>query len=52
MVTIIRDRVEDLVKKGMTLDQVKAANPTAGYNARYGASAAFVQAIYDSLRRN
>jgi glyoxylase-like metal-dependent hydrolase (beta-lactamase superfamily II) len=51
MVTIIRDRVEDLIKKGMTLDQVKAANPTAGYNARYGPSAAFVQAIYESLRR-
>lgn len=51
MVTIVRDRVQDLVKKGMTLDQVKAANPTAGYNSRYGASAAFVQAIYESLRR-
>jgi glyoxylase-like metal-dependent hydrolase (beta-lactamase superfamily II) len=51
MVTIIRDRVEDLMKKGQTLDQVKAANPTAGYNARYGASAAFVEAIYTSLRR-
>ena len=28
MVTIIRDRVEDMVKKGMTLDQVKAAKPS------------------------
>ena len=51
MVTIVRDRVQDLMKKGMTLDQVKAANPTAGYNSRYGASAAFVQAIYGSLPR-
>jgi len=51
MMTIIRDRVQDLVKKGMTLDQVKAANPTAGYNSRYGASAALVQSIYESLRR-
>src|SRR6266487_1767508 len=57
MVTIIRDRVEDLVKKGMTLDQVKAASPTAGYNARYGATSGawttnmFVEAVYESLRR-
>jgi cyclase len=51
MVTIIRDRVQDLIKKGRTLDQVKAANPTAGYNGRYGASAAFVESIDNSLRR-
>ena len=25
MVVIIRDRIQDLIKKGMTLDQVKAA---------------------------
>ena len=37
MVTIIRDRIEDLVKKGRTLDQVKAAKPTLDYDARYGA---------------
>jgi glyoxylase-like metal-dependent hydrolase (beta-lactamase superfamily II) len=57
MVTIIRDRVEDLVKKGMTIEQIKAAAPTAGYNARYGATSGswttnmFVEAIYESLRR-
>ena len=28
MVTVIRDRVRDLMKKGMTLQQVKAARPT------------------------
>ena len=37
MVTIIRDRVQDMVKKGMTLEQVKAAKPTADYDPRYGA---------------
>ncbi len=57
MVTIIRDRVQDLIKKGMTLDQIKAAAPTAGYNARYGATTGpwtttkFVEAVYESLRR-
>jgi hypothetical protein len=31
MVTTIKDIIEDMIKKGMTLEQVKAANPTAGY---------------------
>ncbi len=55
MVTIIRDRVADLVKKGRTLDQVKAARPTLDYDARYGATAGawttdmFVEAVYKEL---
>ena len=55
MVTIIRDRVQSMVKKGMTLDQVKAAKPTADYDPRYGASTGpwtaemFVEAVYRSL---
>jgi glyoxylase-like metal-dependent hydrolase (beta-lactamase superfamily II) len=51
MVTIVRDRVADLIKKGRTLEQVRAADPTAGYNKRFGSSAAFVGAIDSSLRR-
>ena len=35
-VTIVRDRVEDLIKEGKTLEQVKAANPTLGYRSEYG----------------
>ena len=38
MLTIIRDRVQDAVKKGMTLDQVKAMRPTLDYDARWGAT--------------
>ena len=55
MVTIIRDRVADMIKKGMTLEQVKAASPTADYDPRYGATSAswttdrFVEAVYRSL---
>jgi glyoxylase-like metal-dependent hydrolase (beta-lactamase superfamily II) len=55
MVTIIRDRVQDMVKKGMTLAQVKAAKPTADYDPRYGAATGpwttdmFVEAVYQSL---
>ena len=40
MVTIIRDRVRDLIKAGMTLDQVKAASPARGYTRRYGSDPA------------
>jgi hypothetical protein len=57
MVVIIRDRVRDLVKKGMTLDQVKAARPTMDFDARYSSAAAgtwttdkFVEAVYKSLQ--
>jgi cyclase len=35
-VTVVRDRVEDLIKEGKTLEQVKAANPTLGYRSEYG----------------
>jgi glyoxylase-like metal-dependent hydrolase (beta-lactamase superfamily II) len=54
MVTIVRDRVQDMVKKGMTLEQVKAARPTRDYDPRYGTSATgtterFVEAVFKSL---
>ena len=55
MVTIIRDRVRDLIKAGRTLDEVKAADPARGYKARYGSTTGswttdkFIEAIYGSL---
>jgi cyclase len=55
MVTIIRDRIQDMVNKGMTLDQVKAAKPTLDYDPRYGRTTGFwttdmfVEAVYKSL---
>ncbi|HEY2382775.1 MAG TPA: MBL fold metallo-hydrolase [Terriglobia bacterium] len=55
MVTIIRDRIQDMVKKGMTLEQVKAAKPTRDYDPLYGATTGFwttdmfVEAAYKSL---
>ena len=57
MVTILRDRIQDLVKKGMTLEQVKAAKPTADYDGRYGADAGpwttdmFIEAVYKTVPR-
>lgn len=51
MVTIVRDRIRDLVHKDMTLEQVKAARPTRDYDTQYDASGAgpFVEAVYKSL---
>jgi glyoxylase-like metal-dependent hydrolase (beta-lactamase superfamily II) len=46
MIVIIRARIQDMVKRGMTLDQVKAAKPTLDYDARYGNPTAFIEAIY------
>jgi len=54
MVWIVRDRVADLIKKGSTLAQIKAAKPTRDYDAEYASPAvtadAFVEAIVASLR--
>jgi glyoxylase-like metal-dependent hydrolase (beta-lactamase superfamily II) len=36
VVTIVRDRIRDLVGKGMTLEQVKATDPAKGFRRRYG----------------
>ena len=55
MVTIIRGRVQDLIKKGQTLEQVKAAKPTRDYDGRFGATTGawttdmFVEAVYRTL---
>lgn len=54
MVTIIRDRVQSMIKEGMTLEQVKAAKPTKDYDPRYGTNPSwttdmFVEAVYKSL---
>ena len=51
MVVIIRDRVQDLIKKKMTLEQVKAAKPSRDYDTEYGAAGAdrFVESVYRSL---
>lgn len=52
MVTIIRDRISDMVSRGMTLEQVRAAKPSADYDARFGANRTqFVDSVYFSLRK-
>jgi glyoxylase-like metal-dependent hydrolase (beta-lactamase superfamily II) len=54
MLTIIRDRVQDMIEKEMTLDEVKAAKLTADYDTEYGRAAGwtsdmFIEAVYKSL---
>jgi len=55
MVTIVHDRVRDLVAAGKSLAEVKAAQPAKGYMGRYGNAGGewttdhFVEAIYRSL---
>ena len=57
MVYIVRDRIEDMIGKGMSLAQVKAARPTRDYDARYGTTSGpwttdmFVEAAYQSLKK-
>jgi glyoxylase-like metal-dependent hydrolase (beta-lactamase superfamily II) len=53
MTTIIRDRILDMIGKGMTLEQVKAARPTLDYDGRYADPVwtrdRFIEAVYRSL---
>ena len=55
MVTIVRDRLQDMIKSGMTLEQVKAARPTRDYDPIYGhetgswTTEMFIEAAYRSL---
>jgi cyclase len=55
MVTIIRDRFQDAIKKGQTLEQIKAAGLLKDYEGRYGATSgfwttdAFIDAAFRSL---
>lgn len=56
MLTIIRDRVRDMVKKNMTMQQVKAARPTLEYDGIYGTrrdwtGEMFLEAVYGDLSR-
>ena len=57
MLTIIRDRIQALVNKGMNLEEVKAARPTFDYDVIYGSDSGtwttemFVEAVYQELKK-
>lgn len=56
MLVMVRDRVKDLVKRGMTLEQVKAARPTMDFDGRYGSTTGewttdkFIEAVYRTVQ--
>jgi glyoxylase-like metal-dependent hydrolase (beta-lactamase superfamily II) len=56
MVTIVRDRIQDMVNRGLTIDQVKAAKPSLDYDRHYGSdtgfvtTAGFIEAVYNDLK--
>ena len=53
MVVEVRDAVADMIKQGMTLEQIKAAHPALPYETEYGteegSTSAFVESVYKSL---
>ena len=53
MVVIVRDVIADMIKQGMTLEQIKAAHPARPYETEYGtvegSTSAFVESVYKSL---
>jgi cyclase len=55
MVTIIKERIQDMVQKRMTLAQVRAARPAFDYERIYGTASwtgdMFVEAIFNVLSR-
>jgi len=56
MVAIVRDRVKDAIKRGLTLEQVKAAKLTRDYDPTYGHNSywtpdMFIEAAYKSLKK-
>jgi cyclase len=56
MCTVIRDRIQDMVNRGLTLQQVKAAKPTMDYDLRFGTTTGpwttdmFVEAVFKTLK--
>jgi cyclase len=57
MATIVRDRIREYVKRGMTLEQVKAKKPTLDFDPRYGmdtgfwTTSMFVETIYKEMAK-
>jgi len=49
MLVIVRDRIRDLVDKGLSLEQVRAAHPTRDYDTRYGSGDALVDSAFTTL---
>jgi len=46
----LQRRISDLIRQGMTLEQVVAAKPTADLDEKYGSSERLLPAFYNSLK--
>jgi cyclase len=57
MLAIVRDRVQDMIKRGMTLEQIKAGHPALEFEGRYGRTSGdwttdtFIEAVFHSLKK-
>ena len=55
MITVVRERIQNMIDEKMTLAQVKAAKPTMDYDPVFGrepgVTAKFVEAVYRSSRQ-
>lgn len=53
MVVTVRDVIADMIKRGMTLQQIQEASPAQPYESEYGtqpgSTSGFVEAVYQSL---
>ncbi|MFN2635694.1 MAG: hypothetical protein ABR585_01520 [Gemmatimonadaceae bacterium] len=56
MLTAVRNKVQQLVSAGRTLEQVRASHPTAEFDARWAhgpvSADTFVESVYSSLRKS
>ena len=58
MVVTVRDRIVHMIEQGMSLEQVKAADPTLGWNTWYGSdtlpftTGRFVETVYRELSKS
>ena len=57
MVTIVRDRIREYVRRGLSLEAIKEARPTLDWDPRYGTdtgfwtTSMFIEAIYRDMTR-
>ena len=55
MIVVVRDVIQDMMKRGMTLEQIKEASPAKPFERQYGGSSGpwttnnFIEAVYKSL---
>ena len=49
MILDVKSKVVSMVERGLSYEEVAAANPTSAYNGRYGDQERFLRAVYSEL---